>query len=114
VAAFANAKVITPKRPLSIMATQATFAAPRGVMIQRLWLGHLSSLRHAGNDLMALSASYLVMLSMTEADSKGPGEFRCPGITAELVTGTARRDVTTSGLGALSVTSETVCVGVEA
>ena len=87
--AFANAKVITPKRPLSIMATQATFAAPRGVMIQRLWLGHLSSLRHAGNDLMTLSASYLFMLSMTEANPKRLGELRRPGITAQLMAGTA-------------------------
>ena len=83
-------------------------------MIQRLWLGHLSSLRHAGNDLMALSASYLVMLSMTEADPEGPGELRRPGITAKLMTGPARRDIATAGLRALSVTSETVCVGVEA
>ena len=96
------------------MTSQATLAASRGMMIQRLGLSHLSPLGHAGKDLMALSASYLVMLSMTEADPKRPGELRRPGITTELMAGTARRDVTTSGLGALSVTSETVCVGVEA
>ena len=71
------------------MTSQATLAASGGVMIQRLGLGHLSPLRHAGKDLMALSASYLVMLSMTEADPKRPGELRSPGITAELMTGTA-------------------------
>jgi hypothetical protein len=85
-AAFANTKVITPKRAFPIMTSQTTFAASGGVMIQRLWLGHLSPLRHAGNDLMTLSASYLIMLSMTEADPEGPGELRRPGITAKLMT----------------------------
>ena len=71
------------------MTSQATLAASGGVMIQRLWLGHLSPLRHAGKDLMTLSASYLVMLSMTETDPKRPGELRGSGITAELMAGTA-------------------------
>jgi hypothetical protein len=88
-AAFADAKVIAPKRPFPIMTSQAAFAASGGVMIQCLWLGHLSPLRHAGKDLMTLSASYVVMLSMIEADPKRPGELRCPGITAELMTRTA-------------------------
>jgi len=114
VTALADTKVIAAKGAFPIVTSQATLAASRGMMIQRLGLSHLSPLGHAGKDLMALSASYLVMLSMTEADSKRPGEFRCPGITAELVTGTARRDVTTSGLGALSVTSETGCVRIKA
>ena len=88
-AAFANAKVIAPKRAFPIMTSQAALAASRGVMVQRLWLSHLSPLRHAGKDLMTLSASYLVVLSMTEADPKRPGELRCPGITTELMAGTA-------------------------
>jgi hypothetical protein len=89
VTARTDRKVITSKRAFPIMTSQATLAASGGVMIQRLGLGHLSPLRHAGKDLMALSASYLVMLSMTEADPKRPGELRCPGITTELMAGTA-------------------------
>ena len=87
--ARADGKVITAKRAFPIMTSQATLAASRGMMIQRLGLSHLSPLGHAGKDLMALSASYLVMLSMTEADPKRPGELRRPGITAQLMTGTA-------------------------
>ena len=83
--ARADGKVITSKRAFPIMTSQAAFAASRGVMIQRLGLSHLSPLGHAGKDLMALSASYLVMLSMTEADPKRPGELRRPGITAKLM-----------------------------
>jgi hypothetical protein len=84
--ALADSKVIAPKRAFPIMTSQATLAASRGMMIQRLWLGHLSPLRHAGKDLMTLSASYFVMLSMAEADPKRPGELRRPGITSELMT----------------------------
>jgi hypothetical protein len=113
-AAFANTKVITPKSAFPIMTSQTTLAASGGVMIQRLGLGHLSSLRHAGKDLMTLCASYLVMLSMTEADPKGPGKLRRPGITAKLMTRPARRDVASAGLRTLSVTSETGCVRVKA
>ena len=84
--ARADRKVIAPKRAFPIMTSQATLAAPRGVMIQRLGLGHLSPLRHAGKDLMTLSARYLIVLSMTKADPEGPGELRRPGITAKLMT----------------------------
>ena len=87
--ARANAKVIAPKRAFPVMTSQATLPASAGVMIQRLWLGHLPPLRHAGTDLMTLPASYFAMLAMTEADPKRPGELRCPGITAELMAGTA-------------------------
>jgi len=114
VTARADSKVITPKRAFPIMTSQATLAASGGVMIQRLRLGHLSPLRHARKDLMTLSASHFVMLSMTEADPKRPGELRRPGITAKLMTRPARRDVATAGLRALTVTSETVCVRVKA
>jgi hypothetical protein len=86
VTAFTDAKVITSKRAFPIVTTQAALAASRGVMIQRLWLGHLLSLRHTGTNLVTLSASYLVMLSMTEPDPKRPGELRRPGITAKLMT----------------------------
>ena len=112
--ALADTKVIAAKGAFPIVTGQATLAASRGMMIQRLGLSHLSPLGHAGKDLMALSASYLVMLSMTEADPKRPGELRRPGITTELMAGTARRDVASAGLRALTVTSETGCVGIKA
>jgi hypothetical protein len=87
--ALADSKVIAPKRAFPIMTSQAALPASCGVMIQRLWLGHLSPLRPAGKDLMTFSASYFVVLSMTEADPKRLGELRRPGITAKLMTGTA-------------------------
>jgi hypothetical protein len=85
----ADSKVIAPKSAFPIMTSQAALAASLGVMIQRLWLRHLSPLRHTGTNLMTPVTSYLVMLSMTEADPKRLGELRCPGITAELMAGTA-------------------------
>ena len=88
-AAFANAKVIASESAFSIMTSHATLAASARVMIQRLWLGHLLPLRHTRTNLVTSITSYLAMLSMTEADPKRAGKFRCPGITAELMAGTA-------------------------
>jgi len=59
------------------MACQATLAATRGVMVERLGIRNLPALRHAGPHLMTFVTSHLVVLRMTEADAKCLGELRC-------------------------------------
>ena len=79
-APLTNREIIAAKRPLAVMAGHTTLGASNGVMVERLRHGNLSSLRHAGSDLMAFSACDLLMLCMTKADSECLSELRCPRI----------------------------------
>ncbi len=85
-AALANRKIIPAERALAVVTRHATQRPTRRVMIERLRRGDLPPLRHAGPDLMAFIAGYLLMFHVAEADSECGRKFRCAGITAELMT----------------------------
>jgi len=83
-------------------------------MIEWFRRAHLTSLRHARSHLMTLVASYFLMLRMIEADAKSRREFRRPGVTAQLMTSAARRDIAAAGLRARCVTAIASGMRVEA
>ena len=109
-ATFADREVVAAKRTLAVMARQATLRSTGGVMVERLWRGHLSSLRQAASDLVAFGARYFLMLEVIKADAECRGHFRCPGITTQLMTRSARRDIPAARLSARSVAPVTSCV----
>jgi hypothetical protein len=113
VTALTNRKIIAAKRTLSVVTSHATLAATRGVMIERLRRGDLSSLRHSCSDLMTLSTDEFLVFCMIEADAKSLREFRRARITTQLMTGTARRNIATAGLRARCVTAITGHMSVE-
>jgi len=112
-ATLAGSKIIATKRALAIVASHAALPAPGRVMIKRFGRGDLSSLRHAGPDLMTFRARNFLMFRMVKADPESLGQFRGPGITAQLMTRSARRNIPAPGLCSGRVTSETSNVRVE-
>ena len=70
VTSFANTKIIAAKRALAVVTRHATQSPAGRVMIQRFRRGHLPALWHARSYLVALIASYFLMLCMTKADAK--------------------------------------------
>ena len=103
-ATLASGEVVTAKRALAVMAGHAACPRPLRVMIERCGRSDLSSLRHSRPDLMAFGAGNLLMLGVIKADAECRGHFRCPGITTQLVTRPARRDIAATGLSPRSVT----------
>ncbi|HLA11259.1 MAG TPA: hypothetical protein VJ023_11785 [Pyrinomonadaceae bacterium] len=51
-AAFANAEVIASKRTLAVMTSHAAHTSARGMVVRRLWCGHLPTLRHTGTNIV--------------------------------------------------------------
>jgi hypothetical protein len=113
VATLANCKVIAAKRALAIVASHAALPSTRRMMIKRLRGGNLFSLWHSGSHLVTFSARYFLMFRMIKADSERLGRLGCPGITAQLMTRSARRNITPSRLCSGCVASETSNVRVE-
>ena len=74
----------------------------------------MSSLRHAGPDLMTFVAGNFLVLRVTKTDAKCRHEFRSSGITAQLMTSAARGNIATAGLRPRGVASITSCVGIKA
>jgi hypothetical protein len=96
-------KVIAAEGTFAVMTTHTTLSVRRGVMVQRDGRGHLLPLRRAGSDAMATGAIQSLPLpvpGVAEVDSVSPGPRERPCMASELVTRTARRDVTPVGLGA--------------
>jgi hypothetical protein len=75
---FAHAEVIIAKGTLAVVTRHTTLPASGGVMIERLGLGNLPALRHAGPDLMTFAARGLFMLVVTKTDAKGLRRLRRP------------------------------------
>lgn len=112
-ATLAGGKVIAAERALAIVASHAALPAAARVMIKRFGRGDLSSLRHAGPDLMTFRARNFLVLGVVKTDPESRGHFRRPGITAQLMTRSARRNIPPPGLCSGRVTSETSNVRVE-
>jgi len=113
VATLANRKVIAAERALAVMASHTAHPAAARVMIQRFGRGDLSSLRHAGSNLVAFVASFFLMLCMTKANAECLRERRRPRISAQLMTSAARRNIATLSLCPRAMASITSCVGAE-
>ena len=94
-AAPAGSEVVAAKSFLSIMTGRATLAPAGSMMIERLRLGGLLSLRQAGADLMASCARGLLVLRMAKADQERTRSLRRARVTAELVTRATRGYVAT-------------------
>ena len=114
VTAFAHGEVFAAESALAVVTSHATLRAARGVMIKLFRSCHLSSLRQAGTHLMAFVASNLLMLCVTEADTKRLHEFRRSGVTTQLMARAARRNIPTTGLRARRVTTIAGRVCIEA
>jgi hypothetical protein len=83
-------------------------------MIQSLGRGDLSTLRHAGADLMAVvEAGYWIELGVTDAEPERRRVLRRPTVATQLMTSAARSNVAPSRLRARRVTTETGRMGVE-
>jgi hypothetical protein len=76
-AALTNREIVTTKRSFAIMARHTALSPSRGVMIEWCRRRHLSALRHAWPSLMACVTGFLLMLSVTKADSKSLRETEC-------------------------------------
>lgn len=111
-APLTNCEVIAAKRTLAVMASHATLPPTGCVMVERFRRGHLAALRHAGSNLMAFNAADLLMLCMTKANPECLRERRRPRISAQLMTGAARRNIAAAGLRTRGMTSvaSRVCV----
>lgn len=66
-ATLARRKIVAPECSLAIVTSLTAHHSGRGVMIQRLGLGDLTPLGHAGPDLVTLVAGLLAMFFVTEA-----------------------------------------------
>jgi len=69
--ALTNRKVIATKSTFSIMTSQATLTATRGVVIEGFRRRHLSALGHTGTHLMTFITSDLLMLPVIKPHSEG-------------------------------------------
>jgi len=67
VAPLAHGEIVSSERALAVMTGQATLTGSSGMMIQRLWRGDLSSLRHSGSNLVALVTGYFLMPGMIKS-----------------------------------------------
>ena len=86
-ALFTIAEVITAKRALAVVTTRAALAAPTGVMIQRLWRGDLSPLRHARAHLVTIvTVSLWIMPGMAKSKVECGHVLRRARISAQLMT----------------------------
>jgi hypothetical protein len=94
VTTFTNGKIITAKSPLPIVTAHAAFSAGSGVMIQWCRRSDLSTLRHSRSNVVAIDASVFLMFRMTKANAESLSEFRRAPVAAQLMTGAARRDIT--------------------
>jgi hypothetical protein len=82
VTTFADGKIIASESALAIVTTLAALGTSRCMMIQRRRLSDLSSLWHCGPDLMALVATFFLMLGMTEANTESLRVFGCAPVVA--------------------------------
>jgi len=112
-APFTTRKIVAAKRALAVVTSHAALTAPRRVMIQWFRRGDLSTLRLTGTNVVAFVARHLLVLCVTEPDPKGGHHHRCARIAAQLMAGTARRNITPARLRARRVTAEAGGVRIE-
>jgi hypothetical protein len=95
VTSFTNGKIIAAKRTFAVMTCHTALPAASSVMIERFRRSHLTTLWHSRSNLMTFHAWLFLVLRVTETDAKSLSELRRARVTAQLVAGAARRNVTT-------------------
>ena len=106
VASFTSRKVVTAKRALSVVTSQAALTATGRVMIKRLRCSDLPPLRLARTNVVTFVARHLLVLRMTKADTERRHHHRRARIAAQLMTCAAGRNIASTRLRARRVTAE--------